>query len=562
MYDQSIALWEKTNNQIFLQDYWELERFTGEKHFQMSFFNVEQFKLIMNELLYKHNINYNDIVEVWGVPQLNDNDNYLSKHKFPDITYHAMCHLSSSLFMDMDKFRNEKILAFAVDGGSDNIINKDTANKNPFIGCWSDPHLSDLQVYPVYSPGFLWDSMSSHFGINESTLMALASASKSEAYILPDDILLQSNVKVETEKYKQVIQLIKEIEDLKVSDAGVKFNYFDSRFSISDNKISMEMKLIQNMSQRIMKRNIDEAIRRYNIKPQETYLAMSGGYALNAPCNSYLVEAYGFKGLIAPPCVSDSGMALGIGLYSFYNELGGSFEFKLKNAYYGDEDDLEVFLKKEEYRDYIESVEDFDESKAVQYIENSSVVWFNGRAEIGPRALEARSIIGDSRKKQTKDKLNKIKRRQWWRPVASIVIKEREHEWFEKTFDSPYMLHAIKIRAEKENQVPAIVNEDRTSRVQTIDEESQSGLLLNLVREFADKTGVPILCNTSLNDKGCPIINHIEDAVDFALRKGIKVAYFNEKRVLLKNHEKYKEKAPAKRPMGLQSYTNSRLKNL
>jgi predicted NodU family carbamoyl transferase len=543
-HDQSIALWKKTNNQISLEDYWELERFTAKKLSQMLFFDSSQFKLIMNEFLDKHNLNYTDIIEIWSVPQLTDNDHYLSKYKFPDVTYHAICHLSSSLFMDMDKFRNEKILAFAVDRGSDIVMTNDALNKNPFIGCWSDPDLNELQVYPVYSPGFLWDCMRHHFDIDENTLMELAAASKSESYIVTDDILVGNNIKTEAEKFEQVMLLIKEVEDFKVSDAGIKFNYFDPKFSISDNKISMIMKTVQKMSQRIMKRNIDEAIRKYNIKPQESYLAMSGGYALNCPCNSYLLDVYGFKGLIAPPCVSDSGLALGIGLYSFYNELGSAFEFKLKNAYYGDEDDLEAFLGKGEFQDFIESVTDFDENKAVTDIEAGPIVWFNGRAGIGPKALGSRSIIGDPRKKQTKDILNKIKLRQWWRPVALIVLKDREHDWFEKTYDSPYMLHSVKIREEKENQVPAIVQEDKTSRVQTIDEESETGLLLTLVRAFADKTGVPILCNTSLNDKGNPIINRIEEAVSFALRKGIKVAYFNGNRVLLKNHDKYEESSP------------------
>lgn len=387
--------------------------------------------------------------------------------------------------------------------------------------------------------------------------MALASASKSEAYIEAEDILVKNNVKVETAKYEQVMQLIEQVEGLTEADAGVKFNYFDPRFSERDNKISMVMKIIQKMSQRIMKRNIDEAIRRYNINPKETYLAMSGGYALNCPCNSYLLEEYGFKGLIAPPCVSDSGMALGIGLYSFYNELGNTFDFKFKNAYYGDEDDLKVFLKKEEYHDYIESVEDFDENQAVADIEEGPTIWFNGRAEVGPRALGARSILGDPRKAETKDKLNEIKQRQWWRPVAPIVLMDREQEWFEKSYESPYMLHAIKIRADKEDQVPSIVHEDKTSRVQTIDEENGQDLLLKLVRAFANKTGVPILCNTSLNDKGEPIINRIDEAVNFALRKGIKVAYFNGKRVLLKNHNNYGEKSPLKRPLRIAVWKTS-----
>ena len=379
--------------------------------------------------------------------------------------------------------------------------------------------------------------------------MALASASKSEAYIEIEDILIKNNVKEENRKYGQVIRLIQQVESLTEADAGVKFNYFDPRFSEKDNKISMAMKIIQSMSERIMKRIVDEAIERYNINPKETYLAMSGGFALNCPCNTYILEGYGFKGFIAPPCVSDSGMALGIGLYSFYNELGNTFDFKFENAYYGDEDNIEEFLERKEYMDYIQSVSNFDEGQAIADMEEGPIIWFNGRAEIGPRALGARSILGDPRKAETKDKLNEVKQRQWWRPVAPIVLMDRQGEWFENFHESPYMLQVLKIRADKEEQVPAIIHEDKTARVQTIDKQNGQDLLLKLLEAFADKTGVPILCNTSLNDKGEPIINKIDEAINFGLRKGIKVGYFNGKRVSLKNHKNYKETLPLKRTL-------------
>ena len=544
-HDHCLALWKKADKQITLEDYWELERFTGIKQHSMALFDVTQFKLMINKLLKKNNLNYSNIIEIWGVPQLNDSDHYLSKYKFEGITYHAMCHLASTLLMDMQKFKNENILAFAVDGGSDIVIEKDTGEKSPFIGCWSDT--KDLQVFPAYSPGFLWDAMRCYFDIREGSLMALASASKSEAYIEVEDILVENNVTVKKEKYDQVKQLIDQVESLTEADAGVKFNYFDSRFSEKDNKISMIMKIVQKMSLKIMKRNIDKAINKYGINTKETYLAMSGGFALNCPCNTYLMDEYEFKGFIAPPCVSDSGMALGIGLYSFYNELGKDFEFKLKSAYYGEEDNLDKFLKNKKYHYFIESVEDFDEAQAVEDVEERPIIWFNGRAEMGPRALGARSILGDPRKKETKDRLNEIKQRQWWRPVAPIVLIDGQKEWFEDSYESPYMLHVLKIRENKKELVPAIVHEDGTARAQTIDKDNGQKLLTKFIQAFADKTGVPILCNTSLNDKGEPIINYIDEAVNFALRKGIKVAYFNGKRVQLKNHEFYKEKSPLKR---------------
>jgi predicted NodU family carbamoyl transferase len=553
-HDNCLALWHLEDRKVTLVHYWELERQTGMKQQRMSFYDLNHFNQIVNNLLQPYYINVNDLQEIWGVPELNSRDHYLSKHKFPDVTYHAICHVASSLFMDIEKFKNGKILSFAVDGGADTIVNAYDPNgvserdRKEFIGGYSE-NGEILGTFRVYTPAVIWGALSVYYGMQEGSLMALASASESAAYLEVDDFLFHRNYALDMDKGASILQLIKEVESLTVADAGVKFNYFDPRFSERDNKISMLMKIIQQMSIRIMKRNIDEAIKRYKINPQETYLAMSGGFALNCPCNSHLLEEYGFKGFIAPPCVSDSGMALGIGLYSFYNELGNTFEFKLKNAYYGDEADLEAFLEQGEYRDYIESVEEFAEERAVADIEEAPVIWFNGRAEIGPRALGARSILGDPRKAETKDRLNEVKQRQWWRPVAPIVLKEEQESWFEQGHESPYMLHAVKIRADKETQVPAVIHEDKTARVQTIDEETGQELLLRLLRAFGEKSGTPILCNTSLNDKGEPIVNRIDEAVNFALRKGIAVAYFNGKRVRLKNHEQYGETSPLKRPL-------------
>lgn len=86
------------------------------------------------------------------------------------------------------------------------------------------------------------------------------------------------------------------------------------------------------MSFKIMELNVDNAIKKYNIDPTQTYLALSGGFSLNCPTNTHLMRKYKFKGFIAPPCVSDSGIAMGCGLYTFYKRTNGNFNFKLNSA--------------------------------------------------------------------------------------------------------------------------------------------------------------------------------------------------------------------------------------
>ena len=224
-----------------------------------------------------------------------------------------------------------------------------------------------------------------------------------------------------------------------------------------------------------------------------------------------------------------------------------TFEFTFKNAYYGDKDDFERFCSNHEFDEFIESITPFDPQQVVNDLEDGPLVWFDGGAEMGPRALGARSLIGDPRKMETKDRLNDIKLRQWWRPVAPIILKDCIEEWFEETFESPYMLHAVKIREEKRAEIPAILHEDNSARFQSICKEDGQDRLYQVIEAFYKKTGVPIICNTSLNDKGEPIINRMDEAMNFALRKKIRIIYLNGNRVVLKNHEHYQKDKPLRR---------------
>jgi predicted NodU family carbamoyl transferase len=555
-HDQCIALWKLEDKKVTLVHYWELERLTGRKQHHMSMFDEHQYESIINDLLREYGLFGRDIVESWGTPGINNGAEYLSTVRYPEFTYHTMCHLSSCLFMDMDKFKNENILAFSVDGGSDIVADANAALRNPFVGAYHKAGDKEISLFPAYSPGFLWDNMKNRYPMREGSLMALASASESRTFLEFEDILTKTNIHVASKIYGMIDNLIDTVHGFTEEDAGVKFNYFDPRFTEKENKISMVMKIVQDMSYRTMERNIDGAIKEYGIKPEETYLAMSGGFALNCPCNTYLMKKYGFKGFIAPPCVSDSGMALGIGLYSFYDKLGGDFDFKFRNAYYGDSDDVYEFLWENKYGHFLESVSEFDARQVAEDMEREPVIWFDGQAEVGPRALGARSLIGDPRTQEMKDRLNEIKLRQWWRPVAPIILRDEMKNWFEDDYESPYMLHALRIREEKKALVPAVVHEDSTARLQSISEEDGQERLYAVVRAFYERTGIPMICNTSLNDKGEPIINRIEEAINFALRKNIRIGYFNGKRIVFKNHAHYRETQPLARPLRIQIWEN------
>ena len=200
------------------------------------------------------------------------------------------------------------------------------------------------------------------------------------------------------------------------------------------------------------------------------------------------------------------------------------------------------------YGDYIKRISHYTYSQVVEDIEEFPVVWFQGAAEIGPRALGHRSILGDPSNKKTKEILNNIKQREWWRPVAPLMLEEAIEEWFEDGRKSPYMLHAFHLKKEKLGILPAIEHLDGSCRVQTINEDEDPELY-KILKEMQRRKKAPVVCNTSLNDKGEPIINTIAEAMNFALRKKIKVVYINEYRIEMHNYEKFTNHTYEKRKL-------------
>lgn len=397
----------------------------------------------------------------------------------------------------------------------------------------------NIKYFPVFSPAVFWLYARYAFGLEEGSLMALATASKSVAFCeLPDifkncECRNKSDITIEVHK---VLNKVKdEIFSYSKEDEGKKFNFFDARFSEEENKVSMVMKVIQKISCMQVMYQVEKALLEYDINPQDCYLALSGGFALNCPTNTLITNYYGFKGQLIPPCTNDAGQSIGMGLLFFYNKLK-NFNFKLDSCYKGQEDKkLKEFCNA--YKNYIKnikkSIDDFSED-----IQKSPVIWFEGCAEMGPRALGHRSILADPRQNCSKELLNIYKSRQWWRPVAPIVIESEKEKWFKESFTSPYMLNNFDIVSAKKDIVPAVLHLDGTCRIQTIN-DIDNGLLYSAVNQFFQDTCVPIVCNTSLNAKGEPIINTLEQAINFALRKGIKVMYANGYRIELKNHDKY-----------------------
>lgn len=536
-HDQNMALWYRKDGKIQLIHYWEFERYTGLKHQYPSFYNLDQAVNIINNLLNEYGLTIKDMEAVWGTPELEiyskiGNINIPNKN----FSYHSYAHLFSSFLIDSNIFYSDTILAFEVDGGPDSAYDKGLYGNNLYIGSISNCG-KVIDYFPISSPAQIWIRLKKITGLEEGTLMALGSACTCK--------LLNYELKIyDIFNYHDANKACNYFEDLynkiiKLECDSNLISGMDYAFTERENKISMIVKVVTEFSLHIMEHNIEKAVEKYGIIPEETYLALSGGFALNCPINTKIMKKFK-KNLIAPPCVNDSGLSLGIGLFGFYRIMD-KLEFKLKNAYYGRKikgNEIENILNDQKWNVFIKGISEFNSEIAAEDICESPIIWVNGGAEIGPRALGARSLIGDPRYENTKQRLNEIKLRQWWRPVAPIVMEEYLNLWFEDSYPSKYMLNTFYIKREIEWKVPAICHLDHSARVQTLKAEDNSQLY-EVVLKFYEKTGIPIVCNTSLNDRGQPIINNIKDTIEFALKKKIRIAYINGLRFELYNFENY-----------------------
>ena len=168
-----------------------------------------------------------------------------------------------------------------------------------------------------------------------------------------------------------------------------------------------------------------------------------------------------------------------------------------------------------------------DKNEAVKQILNQQVVAiFQNSSEYGPRGLGNRSLLFDPRNKNGKDIVNKIKKREWFRPFAGTVLLEYAHDWFDMGTikESPYMSYAIPVKEEKKSIIPAITHVDGTCRVQTVTKE-QNKKFYEIIKLFYEKTNVPILFNTSFNLAGETLVETKQDAINTLNRSDINYLY-------------------------------------
>jgi carbamoyltransferase len=356
------------------------------------------------------------------------------------------------------------------------------------------------EVKMPHSLGMLYEAITTHLGFlhssDEYKVMALASYGKPE-YL---------------EEFRSMINVKDDgtytIESLKLEERFGAARKRDEPFTDKHFNIAHSL-------QKVLEETVLKLVQWLYSKSNSENLCLAGGVALNCVMNAVLRDKGPFKKIWVQPAAGDAGTALGAALWIDTQERKSQQrDFVMNHAYWGPEyqdEEIESFLKwtKVPYR----KMENTAKETAAILAQDKVIGWYQGRMEFGPRALGSRSILASPINASMQQRLNEIKDREDFRPVAPVVLEEDAGEWFEKATFSPFMLFVYNVKEDKADRIPAVRHVDGTARIQTINQD-QHQAYYNLLKEFKKLTGVPVLVNTSFNTRGEPIVCTPRDAIE------------------------------------------------
>jgi carbamoyltransferase len=357
------------------------------------------------------------------------------------------------------------------------------------------------QVDMPHSLGLLYEDVTRHLGFlhssDEYKVMALASYGK-PTYL--DTFRKMIHIAEEGSYTIDRVSLEELFGPRRLRGADLEAKHFDIAHSL----------------QKALEESVLEIARILHAKTRSNYLCMAGGVALNCVMNARLRDEGPYKEIWVQPAAGDAGTSLGAALWvdAKQGETRTKRRWSMKHAFIGpayDEKEIEEFLawSKVPYR----RMRDIARETAELLARDQIVGWFQGRMEFGPRALGARSILASPISPDMQARLNDIKEREDFRPVAPVVLEEEAEQWFKDVRVSPFMLFVNEVMPDKANQIPAVRHVDGTARVQTI-RRDQNPVYYDLLKAFQSRTGVPVLVNTSFNTRSEPIVCSPRDAIE------------------------------------------------
>ena len=347
-----------------------------------------------------------------------------------------------------------------------------------------------------HSLGLMYEELTDHLGFKRSSdeYKVMAMASYGEPSFLPE---LRRSVRA--------------TEDGGFMVGEIKWSRFARRLGKGDEWGPEHADLAASVQARLEEVLLD-LIRWLHDKTGDHILTMAGGVALNCVANSRLAEQGPFDRIWVQPASGDSGTALGAAMYAA-RELGDDVR-PMPTAALGrgwSDEELEAWLKRanvahERPRDIAGAVAEILAADGV-------VAWFQGRSEYGPRALGHRSLLAHPGRPENLNRMNDIKGREQFRPIAPMVLTEKARAIFDGPLPSPYMLFVHRVHKDWKGRIPAVVHVDGTARIQTVDRREEP-LVARMLEAFEERTGLPVVVNTSLNTAGRPMVDDPRDALE------------------------------------------------
>jgi carbamoyltransferase len=348
-----------------------------------------------------------------------------------------------------------------------------------------------------HSLGFLYEQLTEHLGFasasDEYKVMALAAYGEPE--FLPE--------------FRSAVRA--------TGDGGfvvepVEWEAFAPRVTRGEESWTRAHAALASTVQRRLEEVVLELAAWLHERTRDSRVALAGGVALNCVANTRLWREGPFDEIWVQPAAGDAGTALGAALH-LARELGDETEPMRTVALGRGFDEWELLR----WLDCVglphERPADVAQAAAEVVAADGVVAWFQGRSEYGPRALGHRSLLADPRRAENVERLNDVKGREQFRPIAPMVLAERAAELFDGPLPSPYMLFTHGVRPEWRDRIPAVVHVDGTARIQTVDRREEP-LVARFLEAFEQGTGVPVVVNTSLNTAGRPIVDDPRDVLE------------------------------------------------
>jgi len=454
-----------------------------------------------------------------------------------ELVGHHQAHAANAFFCS----NFDKALIFTMDGGG--FESEDGFVTTFTVWEGSDNKISPIKIFPIdeVNIGGVWTRATRYiFGLQSGwprghqagTVMAMAAMGNPERYF--QDFYRMLTVNNRAASYKPYNQP-------RGANVGTdpEHPYLVKWTKLANTSEQETFDLaagLQKATEVYLKQLLDEFIENYG----ENNICFAGGVSLNSVIMGNILDLYSDKNIYVTPTPHDGGLTLGAAQFMWHHVLDNpriTWEDNF-TPYLGCDHSNSIRNSLETYGDKIKVLNTTDEDVITLLDEQKIIAVYGGGSESGRRALGNRSILADPRSSLMKDMINdKVKHRQWFRPFAPSMLREEVSNWFKKDIESPYMSFVLEFKDSVKNKVPAVVHFDGTARLQTV-RLSDNKWYYEFIKKWFEKSGVPILLNTSFNDREpiCELPNH---AVDCFLNTEIDYLYFYEKGLLVSKNDNW-----------------------